>query len=495
MDKSIVIVGAGIAGLATGCYAQMNGYRTQILEMHDKPGGLCTSWKRTGYTFDGCIHHLAGSGPSSKLYRMWEELGAVQGREMIYHDTLVQVEGPGGEVFKVYTDPDRLERHMKELAPADAAAIEDYVRGVRRFTGLELLALPAGKPLEMLAALPFLPSLIKWSRVTLEEFATRFTDPFLRRAFPWIQYDFPNVPALLNMAFLASCHTHRLGWPVGGSLAFSQAIERRYRDLGGEIHYRSRVDKILVSDDRATGVRLEDGTQHHADIVVSAADGHTTIFDMLDGKYLNERIRDYYSAAPTGPQEMSLHVCLGVARDMTQEPHALTLLLAEPLAIMGQTFERLDVDLFGADTGLVPAGKTAIKVPLEASYASWRELYDDRARYREEKQRVADAVIEKLEERFPGLKAQIEVVDVATPVTIERYTGNWRGLQAWGQPGAGLMDMTKGLSKTIPGLESFHMVGHWALATIGISTVAIAARSLVEDLCRRARRPFVTTVP
>jgi len=45
-QKSIIIIGAGIAGLAAGCYGQMNGYRTQIFELHYNPGGLCTSWKR-----------------------------------------------------------------------------------------------------------------------------------------------------------------------------------------------------------------------------------------------------------------------------------------------------------------------------------------------------------------------------------------------------------------------------------------------------------------
>ena len=53
MEESVIIIGAGIAGLAMGCYAQMNGYRTRIFEMHHQPGGLCTSWKRKGYTFDG----------------------------------------------------------------------------------------------------------------------------------------------------------------------------------------------------------------------------------------------------------------------------------------------------------------------------------------------------------------------------------------------------------------------------------------------------------
>ena len=53
-DKSIMITGAGIAGLSAGCYAQMDGYRTQIFELHNIPGGLCTAWKRQGYVCDGC---------------------------------------------------------------------------------------------------------------------------------------------------------------------------------------------------------------------------------------------------------------------------------------------------------------------------------------------------------------------------------------------------------------------------------------------------------
>ena len=62
-DNTVLIIGAGFAGLAAGIYARMNGYNTRIFEMHDKPGGLCTAWKRKGYTIDGCIHWLVGSSP------------------------------------------------------------------------------------------------------------------------------------------------------------------------------------------------------------------------------------------------------------------------------------------------------------------------------------------------------------------------------------------------------------------------------------------------
>jgi len=61
MDKSLIIIGAGVAGLSTGCYAQMNEYHSQIFEMQDQPGGACTSWRRNGYTFDRCIEWLVST--------------------------------------------------------------------------------------------------------------------------------------------------------------------------------------------------------------------------------------------------------------------------------------------------------------------------------------------------------------------------------------------------------------------------------------------------
>ena len=53
-NQSIIIIGAGLAGLSAGIYAQMNGYQSQIFEMHNLPGGLCTAWKRKEYIIDGC---------------------------------------------------------------------------------------------------------------------------------------------------------------------------------------------------------------------------------------------------------------------------------------------------------------------------------------------------------------------------------------------------------------------------------------------------------
>jgi phytoene dehydrogenase-like protein len=496
-SKSIIIIGAGIGGLAAGCYAQMNGYRSRIFEMHAAPGGVCTGWKRKGYTFDGCMHHLVGCTPGTRIHRMWRELGAMP-RAVHYPDDLICIENTDGRRFTVYTDLDRLEAHMHELAPADGAAIGEFVGAVRKFTRFSMMDMLLAKPWEMVTVLPYIRLMSKWGKPTLEQVGARFTDPFLRRAMGMIQYDFSNIPAVVALMFLAGCATQNFGWPAGGSLEFARSIEQRYTTLGGEIHYRARVEKVLVENDRAVGVRLSDGTEHRADAgndvsaVISNADGHATIFDMLGGRYTSESIRLFYDSPPK-QQEMALHISLGVARDFSGEPHMLVLWLPEPVEIAGQTCDRLDVELFNFAPEMAPAGKTALQVVAITSYDTWKALSPEG--YRAEKERAAETVIACLDRRFPGLRAQVEAIDVATPLTTERFTGSHMGYQAWPVPNQKMLDALsgKGLSKTLPGLSDFYMVGQWA-GGIGLPNVAAMGRRAIATICKQDGRRFVTTV-
>ncbi len=488
--KSMIVIGAGIAGLSTGCYARMNGYDATIFEMHHKPGGLCTAWERQGFIIDGCIHHLAGAGASSLLHRTWQELGAFGPEDIKFFDELTRVEDLHGGSFTVYTDIQKLESQMKQYWPKDAAVIEEYARAAQLFTRVDLLGLAVLGPLKSaIRLLPLSSALHTWGRVNLKQFSERFTHPFLRRAFPSVQYNLPDIPMLIHLSFLAGCHRRILGWPKGGALAFSHAIEKRYLNLGGNIGYRSKVKKILVDNDKAVGVRLEDDTEHRADIVVSCADGHTTIFDMLDARYIDDQLRSYYEAAPDY-LEMSVHVSFGTSRDMSGEPHSLVLLLDDPIRVMDQAFDRLSIEVFNFDSSLAPPGKWVVKVMLGSSYEYWNSLRRQENLYNAKKNEVADRVLEVLDTRFPGLAASVEMSDVATPLTTERYTGNWRAAQAWSPPDRG--PGMKALSRTLPGLDNLYMAGQWAEGMIGISTAAISGRTTVQSICRKHRKKFVT---
>jgi phytoene dehydrogenase-like protein len=488
IERSILIIGAGIGGLSTGCYARMNGYRATILEMHTMPGGMCTSWKRDGYTFDGCIHNLAGSSPSSVFNGMWRELGVVPAISMHAYEELVRVERPDGEPFTVYTNLDRLERHLKELAPADAAVIDELIGAARHFARFDLLGLALASPLERLKALSAVPKLLKYGRITLDEFAQRFTDPFLRRAFPTIVYDWPQIPVTMLLSFLSRTHVGDYGWPAGGSIALARAVERRFLELGGEIRYQARVQSILVENGRAVGVRLEDGSEQRADIVVSNANGHATIYGMLGGRYTSPAIRTFYGA-PEDRIEMGIHISLGVARDLSALPHAIVLPLDEPVTIANETRHRLYVEPFGFDRSLAPVGKTVLKVVMATSFDYWKQLRRTPERYRDEKQRIAEAVIGLLDKRFAGLRQQIEVVDVATPMTTLHFTGNGHGYRSPISAMALALFTGRRLSQTLPGLENFYMVGQWA-GVGGVPLVAAMGRDVVRAICRRDRRAF-----
>ena len=304
-------------------------------------------------------------------------------------------------------------------------------------------------------------------------------------------YDFP---VLLLMTTLGWMHNQDAGYPIGGSLAFARAIERRYLDLGGEIHYRSRVEKILVENDRAVGVRLADGTEHQADVVISAADGRATIFDMLDGKYLSQRIRGYYDELPIF--QPIVQVSLGIARDLSDEPPSVSFPLTEPITVAGEVHHRIGMRHFCYDPTLAPEGKSVVVVSFPSNHAYWAELHQERERYDAEKQQIAIGVIERLERRILGIKGQVEAVDVATPITTERYTGNWQGsIEGWlpTTQTAGLM--VRGMDKTVPGLQNFHMVGQWVELGGGLPPAAQSGRNVIRAICKQDRRTFQTQVP
>jgi phytoene dehydrogenase-like protein len=342
--------------------------------------------------------------------------------------------------------------------------------------------------------LPLLGPMRKWSKITVQDFAARFRDPFLREAFAQF-FDLPDFPMVGVLMTLAWMHNHDAGYPIGGSLEFSQAIERRYLDLGGEIHYKSRVERILVENDRAVGVCLEDGAEHRADVVISAADGHATIFSMLEGKYADDTIRGYYAELPIF--QPMIQVSLGVTRGLSNLPHMVSFPLEKPVTIAGRSRGRMAMKHFCYDPTLAPKGKSAVVVSFESNYAYWKQLSEDRERYDAEKQQIAIAVMEQLDRRLPGFMGQVEVVDVATPLTTERYTGNWQGsIEGWmiNRKTIGMM-FGNGMRKTLPGLDNFYMVGQWVEPGGGVPTAAMSGRKIVQTLCKKDKKSFITTLP
>jgi phytoene dehydrogenase-like protein len=472
----------------------MNGYGTQIFEMQNKPGGVCVSWKRGDCNFDYAVHNVFGvsTKPTGSLYnRLWQELGALKDTGVFGFKEFVQVEADG-RVFTVYSDPEKLEKHLVELSPQDAKVAKEFTDAIRKFRGHDVFSAMFGGAAAKLKVLPLMGALMKYTKIQLSDYAQKFSDPFLKKAFPTIQYDIQGVPVFVPIIFLSMLSDGDAAWPIGGSSTLSKNIEKYYTSLGGKAYYNSKVTKIIVKDGTAKGIQLEDGSEHFADLVVSAADGYSTIFGMLDRKYTTELVDAFYKSYPK-TQSFGLEIWYGVNDSFEGEPHAMVLFLDEPVNVEGKDRDRLNIEILNFDPSLAPAGKTVIKVNFDSEYDYWKNLAANKETYKQQKQQIADAIAQKLEKRFPGLKQKIEAFDVVTPVSVEHWTGGYRGFaQPWPPSPELFKEINKngGVSKTLPGLSNFYMVGQWAGGSIGISTVCMMGKNLVKEICKHDGKQF-----
>jgi len=485
MAKSIIIIGAGMGGLAAGIYGQMEGYDTQIFEMHYLPGGQCASWQRKGFTFDACIHHLFGCSPESSINKLWNEIGAMP-RELAYTNECVSVISPGGKVFNDYYDIDHLSDHLRDLAPNDSEAIQGYIAGIRQFAKYDMMGelIMKGAP----AALMHLPTAIKtfkYFKPTMADYATGFSDPFLRRAFSLLEYSIPECPFGLHLAKHASGYKGDIAWPIGASSAFAGSIARRYEELGGKIHYRSKVSKIITKNDKAVGIKLADGTEAYADIIISNADGRKTLNELLEARYMHSQLVEY-CRDPLDETNWAVHVFLGVNRDLSREPSSLVMLLDEPVTIAGHATGSIEMQTYGFDRTMAPEGKGVIKVELVSKYSYWKELSSDRLRYEEEKQKVAEQVIGLLENNFKGIRDQIETIDVPTLMTWERFMGGTHGFANMpNKKGDMIGSFYKSGNMTVPGLDNFYFAGAWATSAGALFMNALSGKRVIQKISRK----------
>jgi phytoene dehydrogenase-like protein len=181
---------------------------------------------------------------------------------------------------------------------------------------------------------------------------------------------------------------------------------------------------------------------------------------------------------------------LGVAADFTKEPITINYPLKKPIRIGSSEHKRITVRNHSFDLTLAPAGKTVLTVMIPTDYGYWKGIGQDRQNYDAEKGRVEEAVISAITERYPDIRSKIEAVDVATPLTFVRYTGNWRGsYQGW----QFTRETTRlNMKATLPGLSNFYMADHWIAPGGGLPGAAISALGTIKLLCKNEGVPFRT---
>ncbi len=492
--KKVIVIGAGIAGLTAGVYARRNEFETVILESHNQPGGECTGWNRKGYHFDGCIHWLMGMHPDSGLHQIWLDTGALGDDVDHYYYEAFFTLTEKGRTLHMYTDVDRLEAHLLDLSPVDAEPIRAFCKLIRKFSRFDM---PVGKPYDLMGMLdglrlgwkmlPFMQDFNRLGKVTVGDFAKRFQDSLIRRAITTLIP--PEFSAQSIITTLASLSKQDSGWPIGGSLALARRMANTFIDLGGTIHYGARVDEILVEDGKAAGVRLASGEVVRADAVISCADGHATLFDMLRGQYLENPLAEKLGDLEKNPlTPTSLQFSAGVAADLSGRPHANNIVLDAPVEIGGRRVDTIPIRHSCYDPTLTREGKSNVTILVPADYDWWQAKAQDRAAYEAEKADIEAALSGLLEELYPETANKIEVTDLATPLTYVRYCNAYRG--SWMSFVISPETPTAQWDGRIDGLDHFYMGGMWTNFPGGLPGAAIGGRWAVQRLCKESGVPF-----
>lgn len=499
MTPDLMIIGAGVAGLSAGCYAQMNGYSATILEMGKTPGGLCTSWTRKGYLFDGSVAGIAGAAPESSLFRLWEELGVAQYCPLFYGENFGHIHLPDGRIITIYTNVDRLEAHLLSHFPSERTVIQEFTGALRACLGLDFpfsdeTGITALKKQFALACVTMkhLPMIVTYSTLTIRQFSKKIKDPALQLVFNnLVHFGGPDVPLLTVLLPLAYAHKKMAGIPQKGWLSFARAIERRFMELGGTILYEARVARLILENKTAKGVILSDGSCLAADRILSAADGRFSQ-SLLLGKAEGET-RQLFKVQDISDQPVQVNI--GVNEDFSAEDGAVTYILTKPFDAAGRTHHCITVHNKFYDPDAAPPGKSALTVFLDSDYSWWRDISGDRLRYQAEKERCAETVIAIISAHHPGFRDRIEVIDVSTPLTRERYTGNWLGAMQARKPDANMMKalLQRGPRYDYNDVKGLYMAGQWVEPWGGITTAAQSGRKAIQAMCRADGRVFRAT--
>jgi len=492
MSKHVIVVGGGIAGLSAGVYAKKCGFDVTILESHRIAGGNCTSWRRGDYLFEGGMHWLTGSRKGDPANDLWRHIGALSDSVEIHTREPFYQYDYNGTRISLSRNIELTMWHLMELSPQDVGAIRAMSEAIRRVSKLympvrDLRGVKVTKKRRLPISLGFtylatLRMLRAYQKVSRDAYIAQFKHEGIQemlRAFTDEEMGF--FPFIFTFGTLARGDG---SFPEGGSLPFVQRIVDTFEGLGGKLLLKTPADRIIVENGRAVGV-IAKGERLDADAVIVACD--TMLLDQL------------FETPPKSPGLDQLrketkpitcvHVALGINADLSNYPERYIFKLGEPIKLAGQTFDHLALNNYAGDLTYNPPGKTAITTHLNGdTYDFWKTAKADGS-YDGEKQKIADKVVAAIEAQIPEAKGNVEVADVATPLTYERYCGNWKGGWMSQMPPGNKM---KTYPAVIDGLSGLYLAGQRLSPPGGLPVALTSGRVAVQHLCKDTGTLFVS---
>lgn len=490
--KKVIIVGAGVSGLSSGIYAQLNGFDTQIIEKHYISGGMCTAWYRKSYRFDYCIQWLAGSRYGT-FYETYKETNVinddVEVLNMDFHNRNISEDGSD---MIVYTDLDRWQKYLNEISPEDKKSIAKMCRDIRWCCYLRPFDL--APPLRSIwdyiksffVCFPALYMVLKHRNKNYSQYirSLKFKNKNLETKLINIygECDFAAYAFLLIMSWYTKKNA---GYPIGGSLEVAKRMQSRFEEYGGKMLFKKEVKEILIENGKAVGVELADGTVLKADYVISATDTYTTMYKLLKGKFVTDEFKKAFS--DWSLFSSFVQVSFGINKKLdTDYPVQVVLAKGKKIgsSVLDHSYRILN---YNFDKTMAPENKTCIIFRFDSPYTQWKDL--SREEYLEEKKRIEEDVKELLEFHYPGSSEYIEVSDVATPLTTIRYTGAWKGAYEGFRPSS--KNVIKQLKQNLPKLENFYMASQWLFPGGGIPPSVQSGKWAIQVICDKEKKKFI----
>ncbi|MEO1551585.1 MAG: phytoene desaturase [Pseudomonadota bacterium] len=294
-----LIIGAGLGGLASAMRLGAKGYRVEVYDRLDMPGGRGSSITQAGHRFD--------LGPTIvTVPNLFRDLWAACGRDFDAEvdlrplDPFYEIRWPDGTRFAVTEDQEEMRRQIRAISPEDLKGYEPFLRACekRYWFGYEDLGRRSLHKLwDLIKVLPTF-AWLRADRSVYAEASQYFKDERLRMAYSFHPLFIGGDPFKVTSMYTLVSHLEKafgVHYAMGGVAAIAKAMAHVIRDQGGTLTFGVDVDEILVEDGRATGLRLEDGREVRGDIVVSGADaGHTYSHLMRNGpvrRWTDARLR------------------------------------------------------------------------------------------------------------------------------------------------------------------------------------------------------------
>lgn len=449
-----IIIGSGLGGLSCAAAFARQGFKPLVLEQHYVPGGYATTFKRKDFVFDVSLHSTT-VGERNGIHNLIPGFPEITEVEFVPHPNLYRVIYPDYDIRVPQKNLDGYINILTGYFPDEKEGIIALFEDMKGVAG-DINKISAARGNVDMSKFPIdFPYLFKsYSKTWGEMVDARIKNPKLKAVIStlWGYYGLP--PSKLASIYYALPTIGYLQeggyYPKGKSQKISNALVKFIQERGGRVILNNRVEKILVKEQTAYGVKTTDGKEYQGKVVISNANAYDTFHKILDeGEYL----KDYLTKMENFSISFSsFQIFLGLKNDLIGK---LGIKDTEIFYETGYDPEEgyrsaLNADVENSGFGLTlydnlypgysPEGKNTLNILVLQGYDHWKKyeadyFKDEKTAYRNEKERMADILIKQVEKTLlPGLSNAIEVKEIGTPLTNVRYTGNYRGaIYGWDQ--------------------------------------------------------------